>query len=80
MGNKGEWSRKYDRTRDDAKHNETKRLIFQDKKKQKITNVEEIIDDDVNRDLDHNIDDMNAQNQIQEQVIDQGMFKYCFVF
>ena len=67
MGNKRERSRKYDRTRDDAKHNEAKRRRLQD---QNITNVEEILDDNVNRDLDHNVDDMNAQNQIQEQEID----------
>jgi len=81
MGNKRNRSRKYDRTRDDAEHyaknKEAKRRKLQD---QNITNVEEILDDDVNRDLDHNVDDMNAQNQIREQEIDQGMFKYCFVF
>ena len=64
MGNKREQSRKYDHTRDDAKHNEAKRRKLKDKK---ITNAEEIIDDDVNRDLDHNVDDMNLQNQIREQ-------------
>ena len=71
MGNKRNRSRKYDRTRDDAKHNaknnEGKRRRLQD---QNITNIEEILDDDVNRDLEHNVDDMNAQNQIQEQEIE----------
>ena len=81
MGNKRNRSRKYDRTWDDAEHyaknNEAKRRRLQD---QNITNVEGILDDDVNRDLDDNVDDTNAQNQIREQEIDQGMFKYVLFF
>ena len=76
MGNKIARNRKCDRTRDDALHNEKQRLKYHEKKKQKSTNFEEIHDDDVNRDLDHNVDDMNVQNQIQEE-IEPGMYKYC---
>ena len=35
-------------------------------KKQKNTNIEDITNDDVTRDLDQNVDDMNVQNQTQE--------------
>ena len=58
MGNKKMLKRKYDRTRDDALHNE----------KQKLTNIEDIANDDVTRDLDQNVDDMNVQNQTQEEL------------
>ena len=76
MGNKRTRKRKYDRTRDDALHNEKQRLKYHEKKKQKSTNIEEIPDDDVIRYLDHNFDDMNVQNQIQEE-IEPGMYIYC---
>ena len=33
-------------------------------------------DDDVSRDLDQNVDDMNVQNQTQEE-IEPGIYKYC---
>ena len=66
MGNKRAQKRKIDRTRDDALHNEKKRLEYHKKKKQKITNIEEITNDDVIRDLDQNVDDMNVQNKTQE--------------
>ena len=38
------------------------------KNKQKSTNIEDITNDDVIRYLDHNVDDMNFQNQIQEEI------------
>ena len=68
MGNKRERKRKYDRTRDDALHNEKKRLKCHEKKKQTSTNNEDITNDDVIRYLDHNGYDMNVQNQIQEEI------------
>ena len=76
MGNKKARKRKFDRTRDDALHNEKQRLKYHEKKKQKSTNIEDITNDDVIRDLDQNVDDMNVQNQIQEE-IEPGMYKYC---
>ena len=82
MGNKRERKRKSDRTRDDALHNEKKRLKYHEKKKQKNTNIEDVANndiirnDDVIRDLDQNIDDMNVQNQTQEE-LEPGMYKYC---
>ena len=66
MGNKRAWKRKYDRTQYDALHNEKQRLKYHEKKKQKSTNIEGITNDDVIRDLDQNVDDMNVQNQTQE--------------
>ena len=67
MGNKKTWKRKCDRTWDDALHNnEKKKLKYHEKKKQKNTNIEDIANDDVTRDLDQNVDDMNVQNQTQE--------------
>ena len=66
MGNKKMPKRKCDRTRDDALHNEKKKLRYREKKKQKNTNIEDIANDDVTRDLDQNVDDMNVQNQTQE--------------
>ena len=66
MGNKKTRKRKCDRTRDDALHNEKKKLRYHEKKKQKNTNIEDIANDDVTRDLDQNVDDMNVQNQTQE--------------
>ena len=76
MGNKKMWKRKCDRTRDDALHNEKQKLKYHEKKKQKSTNIEDITNDDVARDLDQNVDDMNVQNQTQEE-IEPGMYKYC---
>ena len=82
MGNKRVWKRKFDHTRDDALHNEKKRLKYHEKKKQKSTNIEDIANDDVIRndnvirDLHQNVDDMNFQNQTQEE-IEPGMYKYC---
>ena len=76
MGNKRERKRKPDRTRDDSLHNEKKRLKYHEKKKHKSTNIEDITNDDVIRDLDQNVDDMNAQNQTQEE-IEPGMYKHC---
>ena len=58
--------RKCDRTRYDSLRNEKKRLKYHEKKKQKSTNIEYIGNDDVIRDLDQNVDDMNVQNQTQE--------------
>ena len=77
MGNQRDRKRKYDRTRNSATHNEYQRLKYHEKKKQKRTNIEEIRNEDANRDLDHNVDDMNLQNQIREQEIEPGMYKYC---
>ena len=62
MGNKKERNKKIDHTRDDPLHNEKERLKCHEKKKQKSTNIEDITNDDVIRDLDHNVDDMNVQN------------------
>ena len=76
MGNKKKWKRKCDRTRDDALHNEKQKLRYHEKKKQKNTNIEDITNDDVTRDLDQNVDDMNVQNQSQEE-IEPSMYKYC---
>ena len=76
MGNKKARKRKCDRTWDDALHNEKQKLKYHEKKKQKSANIEDITNDDVIRDLDHNVDDMNVQNQIQEE-IERGMYKYC---
>ena len=76
MGNKRERKRKPDRTRDDSLHNEKQRLKYHEKKKQKVTNIDDIPTDDVIIVLDHNFDDMNVQNQIQEE-IEPGMYKYC---
>ena len=68
MGNKRERKRKFDRTRHDALHNEKKRIKYHEKKKQTSTNIEDTTNDDVIRYLDHNVDDMNVQNQIQEEI------------
>ena len=76
MGNKKTRKRKCDCTRDDALHNEKQKLKYHEKKKQKNTNIEYIANDDVTRDLDQNLDDMNVQNQTQEE-IEPGMYKYC---
>ena len=76
MGNMRDRKMKYDRTRNSVTHNEYQRLKYHEKKKQKNTNIEDIINDDVIRDFDHNVDDMNVQNQIQEE-IEPGMYKYC---
>jgi len=65
MGNMRDQKRIYDRTRDFAVHNEYQRLKYHEKKKHKSTNIEENPNDHVNRDLDHNVDDMNVQNQIK---------------
>ena len=62
MGKKKARKRKCDRTQDDALHNEKQRLKYHEKKKHKSTNIEDITNDDVIRDLDHNVDDMNVQN------------------
>ena len=68
---------KYDHTQDGTIHNENQRLKYHEKNKQKSTNIKDIPNDDVNRDLDHDAYDMNVQNQIQEQEIEPGMYKYC---
>ena len=70
------WKSKCERTRDDALHNEKQRLKYHEKKKQKSTNIEDIGNDDVIRDLDQNVDDMNVQNQTQEE-IEPSMYEYC---
>ena len=75
-GNKKTQKRKCDRTRDDALHNEKKKLRYHEKRKKKNTNIEYIANDDVTRDLDQNVDDMNVQNQTQEE-IEPGMYEYC---
>ena len=76
MGNKKAWKRNCDSTRDDGLHNEKQRLKYHEKKKQKSTNIEDITNDDVIRDLDQNFDDMNVQNKTQEE-IEPSMYKYC---
>ena len=79
MNNHGQqnvWKRKCDCTLDDALHNEKQRLKYHEKKKQKSTHIEDIANDDVIRDLDQNVDDMNVQNQTQEE-IDPSMHKNC---
>ena len=76
MSNKKLRKRTCDRTRDDALHNEKKKLRYHEKKKQKNTNIEDIANDVVTRDLDQNVDDMNVKNQTQEE-IEPGMYEYC---
>ena len=82
MGNKKTRKRKCDHTWDDALHNEKQKLKYHEKKKKKSTNIEDIANDDVirnvdvTRDLDQNVDDINVQNQAQEE-IEPGMYKYC---
>ena len=49
MGNKREQKRKFDRTQDDALHNEKQRLKYHEKKKQKNRNIESVPNDDVIR-------------------------------
>ena len=68
--------RKCDHARHDVLHNEKQKVRYHEKKKQKNTNIEDIANDDVTRDLDQNVDDMNVQNQTQEE-IEPGMYKYC---
>jgi hypothetical protein len=50
MGNKSLCKRKYDHTRDDTRQIEQRKEIYQ-KKKQECVNIEEINDDNVNRDF-----------------------------
>jgi hypothetical protein len=50
MGNKSLRKRKYDRTRDDTCQIEQRKEIYR-KKKQERANIEEINDDNVNRDF-----------------------------
>ena len=76
MGNKKMWKKKCDCTRDDALHNEKQKLKYHEKNKQKNTNIEDIGNDDVTRDLDQNVDDMNVQKQTQEE-IEPGIYEYC---
>ena len=60
--------RKSDRTRDDALHTEKQRLKYHEKKKQKSTNIEDIANDDVTRDLDQNVDDMNVKTKLKKKL------------
>ena len=76
MGNKKMWKRKCDRTRDDALYNEKQKLRYHEKKKQKNTNIEDFANDDVTRNLDQNVDDINVQNQTQEET-EPGTYEYC---
>ena len=57
-------------------NNEKQKLRYHEKKKQKNTNIEDIANDDVTRDLDQNVDDMNVQNQTQEE-IERVMYTNC---
>jgi hypothetical protein len=50
MGNKSLHKRKYDRTRDDTRQIEQRKEIYR-RKKQERANIEEINDDNVNRDF-----------------------------
>jgi hypothetical protein len=50
MGNKSLRKRKYDRTRDDTRQIEQRKDLYR-KKKQERANIEEINDDNVNRDF-----------------------------
>jgi hypothetical protein len=50
MGNKSLRKRKYDRTRDDTRQIEQRKELYQ-RKKQERANIEEINDDNVNRDF-----------------------------
>jgi hypothetical protein len=50
MGNKIFRKRKYDRTRDDTRQIEQRKELYQ-RKKQERANIEEINDDNVNRDF-----------------------------
>ena len=50
MGNKSLRKRKYDRTRDDTRQIEQRKELYR-KKKQERANIEEINDDNVNRDF-----------------------------
>ena len=50
MGNKSLCKRKFDRTRYETHHNEQRKELYQ-RKKQERANIEEINDDNVNRDF-----------------------------
>jgi hypothetical protein len=50
MGNKSLRKRKYDRTRDDTRQIEQRKELYR-RKKQECVNIEEINDDNVNRDF-----------------------------
>ena len=50
MGNKSLRTRKYDRTRDDTRQIEQRKELYW-RKKQERANIEEINDDNVNRDF-----------------------------
>jgi hypothetical protein len=50
MGNKSLRKRKYDRTRDDTRQIEQRKELYQIKKQERV-NIEEINDDNVNRDF-----------------------------
>jgi hypothetical protein len=50
MGNKSLRKRKYDRTRDDTRQIEQRKELYR-KKKQERANIEEINDDNINRDF-----------------------------
>jgi hypothetical protein len=50
MGNKSLCKRKYDRTRDDTRQIEQRKELYR-RKKQERANIEEINDDNVNRDF-----------------------------
>ena len=69
-------------TWDDALHNKKQKLRYHEKKKQKNTNIEDIANDDVNinddvtRNLDKNVDDMNVQNKTQEET-EASVYKCC---
>jgi hypothetical protein len=65
MGNKSLRKRKFDRTRDETRHNEQRKEHYW-RKKQERENIEERNDDDVNRDF--------QQEEVQPGIC---MYTYC---
>jgi hypothetical protein len=65
MGNKSLRKRKYDRTRDDTCQIEQRKELYR-RKKQERANIEEINDDNVNRDF-------------QQEEVQPGMYAYMLI-
>jgi hypothetical protein len=68
MGNKSLRKRKYDRTRDDTRQIEQRKELYR-RKKQEHANIEEINDDNVNRDF--------RQEEVQPGMHADMMIKQC---
>ena len=67
MGNKSLRKRKYDRTRDDTRQIEQRKELYRRKKQERV-NIEEINDDNVNRDF--------RQEEVQPGMHADMMIKY----